>query len=59
MLIPKLVYGFAVMFPLAMGNTFPKFFAVMQLPSTPIGLTDYGDMGSKVANLIYKKTVPP
>lgn len=51
--------GFAVMFPLARGNTFPKFLTVMQLPSTPIGLTDQGDMGSKVTNLTYKKTVSP
>lgn len=39
--------SFAVVFPLARGNTFPKFLTVMQLPSTPIDLTDQGGYGVK------------
>ncbi len=45
--------------PLARGNTFPKFLTVMQLPSIPIGLTDQGDMGSKVKRKHLNKDRPP
>ena len=55
----QLTHIFRIFYLLARGNTFPKFLTVLQLPMSPIGLTDQGDMGSKVQNAYPFKDRPP